>query len=128
MATISLQRATVKTIFASANDELKALIKSEVPDIDTLDGWVLSDIPSGATNELCSDLGVDPVGDTQLIEVVQKTASGDEAGHGFYLHRRGGSVTWYAAPTKKGKAVRLVPVFTGSEAEQHLLSLGYAAI
>jgi hypothetical protein len=128
MATISLQRATVKTIFASANDELKALIKSEVPDIDAKSGWVLSDISSDTTNELCSDLGVELIGETQLIEVVQKTASGDEAGHGFYLHRRGGSVTWYAAPTKKGKAVRLVPVFTGSEAEQHLIDLGYAAI
>ena len=128
MATISLSRQALKTIFASANDDIKAFIQSHVPDIDKLTGWVINDIPTGVVNDFCSELGLDQYGDTDLIEVIQKTASGDEAKHGFYLHRQGGNVTWYAAPTKKGKATRVVPVYTGSEAEQHLQSLGYNAI
>lgn len=129
MSQVTLTRDTLKAMYnADQNGDVQSLILNAVPDLLNKDGFVLNDIDHTDLHLFTETLGVDRYNDTDLIEVVNATASGDEAGKGFYLHRQGGQVTWYAAPTKKGKAVRLVPVYTGTEAEQHLIDLGYTAL
>ena len=131
MSQVTLTRDTLKAMYnADQNGDVQSLILNAVPDLLNKDGFVLNDISTGIVAAFVEgiDALTDSVTDTSLIEVLNKTASGDEAGKGFYLHRVGGHVTWYAAPTKKGKAVRLVPVYTNSEAEQHLIDLGYSAL
>jgi hypothetical protein len=129
MSQVTLTRDTLKAMYnADQNGDVQSLILNAVPDLLNKDGFVLNDISTGAVADFVESLDVSKYNDTDLIEVVNRTASGDEAGKGFYLHRQGGDVTWYAAPTKKGKAVRLVPVYTGTEAEQHLIDLGYTAL
>lgn len=131
MSQVTLTRDTLKAMYnADQNGDVQSLILSAVPDLLNKDGFVLNYIGTGALAEFVETLNIptDSVTGTELIEVLNKTASGDEAGKGFYLHRVGGLVTWYAAPTKKGKAVRLVPVYTNSEAEKHLIELGYTAL
>lgn len=129
MSQVTLTRDTLKAMYnADQNGDVQSLILNAVPDLLNKDGFVLNDISTGAVADFVESLDVSKYNDTDLIEVVNRTASGDEAGKGFYLHRQGGNVTWYASPTKKGKAVRLVPVYTGTEAEQHLIDLGYSAL
>lgn len=129
MSQVTLTRDTLKAMYnADQNGDVQSLILNAVPDLLNKDGFVLNSIDNEKLADFVNDLGVDSYNDTDLIEVVNKTASGDEACKGFYLHRQGGKVTWYASPTKKGKAVRLVPVYTGTEAEQHLIDLGYSAL
>ena len=129
MSQVTLTRDTLKAMYnADQNGDVQSLILNAVPDLLNKDGFVLNDISTGAVADFVESLDVSKYNDTDLIEVVNRTASGDEAGKGFYLHKQGGDVTWYAAPTKKGKAVRLVPVYTGTEAEQHLIDLGYSAL
>lgn len=131
MSQVTLTRDTLKAMYnADQNGDVQSIILNAVPDLLNKDGFVFNNISTGALAEFVDDLNVptDIASNTDIIEVVSRTASGDEAGKGFYLHRQGGNVTWYAAPTKKGKAVRLVPVYTGSEAEQHLIDLGYSAL
>lgn len=128
MSQVTLTRDTLKAMYnADQNGDVQSLILSAVPDLLNKDGFVLN-IHDSVMENFVSDLDVPQYNDTSIIEVINRTASGDESGKGFYLHRQGGNVTWYASPTKKGKAVRLVPVYTGSEAEQHLIDLGYAAL
>lgn len=129
MSQVTLTRDTLKAMYnADQNGDVQSIILSAVPDLLVKQGFVFNDISTGALAEFVETLNVPQQNDADIIEVVNATASGDEAGHGLYLHRQGGNVTWYAAPTKKGKAVRLVPVYTGSEAEQHLIELGYSAL
>jgi hypothetical protein len=129
MSQVTLTRDTLKAMYnADQNGDVQSLILNAVPDLLNKDGFVLNDISTGAVADFVESLDVSKYNDTDLIEVVNRTASGDEAGKGFYLHKQGGNVTWYASPTKKGKAVRLVPVYTGTEAEQHLIDLGYSAL
>lgn len=129
MSQVSIDRQTLRAMYdADQNGDVQTIILNAVPDLLTKQGWVLNDIDSTDVHLLNETLGVPKYNDTELIEVLNNTASGDEGGHGFYLHRQGGNVTWYASPTKKGKAVRLVPVYTGSDAEQHLIDLGYTAL
>lgn len=129
MSQVTLTRDTLKAMYnADATGDVQNIILSAVPDLLQKQGFVLNDIDYTDLHLFTETLGVDRYNDTDLIEVLNNTASGDEGGKGFYLHRQGGNVTWYASPTKKGKAVRLVPVYTGSEAEQHLIDLGYAAL
>lgn len=128
MSQVTLTRDTLKAMYnADQNGDVQSLILSAVPDLLNKDGFVLN-IHDSVMENFVSDLDVPQYNDTSIIEVINRTASGDESGKGFYLHRQGGNVTWYASPTKKGKAVRLVPVYTGSEAEQHLIDLGYTAL
>jgi hypothetical protein len=129
MSQVTLTRDTLKAMYnADATGDVQNIILSAVPDLMQKQGFVLDYVGTGALSEFVETLNTPTHNDTELIEVLNNTASGDEAGKGFYLHRQGGNVTWYASPTKKGKAVRLVPVYTGSEAEQHLIDLGYAAL
>lgn len=129
MSQVTLTRDTLKAMYnADQNGDVQSIILNAVPDLLNKDGFVLNDISTGAVADFVESLDVSKYNDTDLIEVVNRTASGDEAGKGFYLHKQGGNVTWYASPTKKGKAVRLVPVYTGTEAEQHLIDLGYTAL
>jgi len=129
MSQVTLTRDTLKAMYnADQNGDVQSLILNAVPDLLNKDGFVLGAIGTGALAEFVETLNAPTYNDTELIEVLNNTASGDEAGKGFYLHRQGGNVTWYASPTKKGKAVRLVPVYTGSDAEQHLIDLGYTAL
>jgi hypothetical protein len=119
----------LKAIYDNGNDAVKDYVLSAAPDLlaTSTDGFVL-DIDSGSLSRFIDTLNVSDYNDTRLIEVINNTASGNEAGRGFYLHKQGDNVQWYAAPTKKGKAVRLVPVFAGSDAEQHLIDLGYTQL
>jgi hypothetical protein len=119
----------LKAIYDNGNDAVKDYVLSVAPDLlaTSIDGFVLN-IDSGSLSRFVETLDVSEYNDTRLIEVVNNTASGNEAGHGFYLHKQGGMVNWYTAPTKKGKAVRLVPVFAGSNAEAHLVGLGYTQL
>lgn len=127
MSQVTLTRDTLKSMYnADQNGDVQALILAAVPDLLNKTGFVFDYIDSADLSLVVEN--VPKHNDTDIIEVVHATASGDEAGKGFYLHRQGGNVTWYASPTKKGKAVRLVPVYTGSEAEQHLIELGYTAL
>ena len=129
MSQVSIDRQTLRAMYdADQNGDVQTIILNAVPDLLSKQGWVLNDIDKTDLHLLNKMLGVPSYNDTELIEVLNNTASGDEAGKGFYLHRQGGNVTWYASPTKKGKAVRLVPVYTGSDAEQHLIDLGYTAL
>jgi hypothetical protein len=129
MSQVTLTRDTLKAMYnADATGDVQNIILSAVPDLMQKQGFVLDYVGTGALSEFVETLNTPTHNDTELIEVLNNTASGDEAGKGFYLHRQGGNVTWYASPTKTGKAVRLVPVYTGSEAEQHLIDLGYAAL
>ena len=129
MSQVSIDRQTLRAMYdADQNGDVQTIILNAVPDLLSKQGWVLNDIDKTDLHLLNETLGVPSYNDTELIEVLNNTASGDEAGKGFYLHRQGGNVTWYASPTKKGKAVRLVPVYTGSDAEQHLIDLGYTAL
>ena len=129
MSQVTLTRDTLKAMYnADATGDVQNIILSAVPDLLHKQGFVLSNIDYTDLHLFTETLGVDNYNDTNLIEVLNNTASGDESGKGFYLHRQGGNVTWYASPTKKGKAVRLVPVYTGSDAEQHLIDLGYTAL
>jgi hypothetical protein len=125
----TISNDTLKAIYDNGNDAVKDYILSAVPDLlaTSTDGFVLN-IDSDSLSRFVDTLDVSDYNDTRLIEVVNNTASGAESGHGFYLHRQGDSVQWYAAPTKKGKAVRLVPVFAGSDAERHLIDLGYTQL
>jgi hypothetical protein len=128
MSQVTLTRETLKAMYnADQNGDVQNIILNAVPDLLTKQGFVLN-LDSSALSDYVDTLDVSDYNDTRLIEVVHSTASGDEAGHGFYLHKQGGNVVWYASPTKKGKAVRLVPVFANSEAEQHLVDLGYTAL
>jgi 3-hydroxyacyl-CoA dehydrogenase len=128
MSQVTLTRDTLKSIFkANTTGEVQEILLNAVSDLMDRQGFVLN-IHDSVMENFVSDLDVPQYNDTSLIEVINRTASGDESGKGFYLHRQGGNVTWYASPTKKGKAVRLVPVYTGSEAEQHLIDLGYTAL
>lgn len=118
---------------ANVNDEVKGILLGEVPDLFDVHGWMIQTGDKGdIIRQLSATIGEPPpsVGkkDTHLVEPLIKTASGDESGKGLYLHRRGGDVTWYVSPTKKNKAIRLVPVVTGSEAAQTLQSYGYTAL
>ena len=115
-----VDEATQQTILDLQPDLLAA------PRVDN--GWVLSSIDNEKLADFVDDLGVDSYNDTRLIEIINNTASGDESCKGFYLHRQGGNVAWYTSPTKKGKAVRLVPVYVGTDAEQHLIDLGYTQL
>ena len=129
MSQVTLTRDTLKAMYnADVTGDVQNIILDAVPDLLERKGWVLNAIYSADLNLFVQTLGVNKHNDTDLIEVLNNTASGEEAGKGFYLHRQGGNVTWYASPTKKGKAVRLVPVYTGSDAEQHLIELGYTAL
>lgn len=129
MSQVTLTRDTLKAMYnADQNGDVQSLILSAVPDLMDRQGFVLSAISHMQLHLFNETLGVDKYNDTELIEVINNTASGDESGKGFYLHRQGGNVTWYASPTKKGKAVRLVPVYTNSEAAEHLIDLGYTAL
>jgi len=129
MSQVTLTRDTLKAMYnADQNGDVQSIILNAVPDLLNKDGFVLNDISTGAVADFVESLDVSKYNDTDLIEVVNRTASGDEAGKGFYLHKQGGDVTWYTSPTKKGKASRLVPVYTGTEAEQHLIDLGYTAL
>jgi hypothetical protein len=125
----TISNDTLKAIYDNGNDAVKDYVLSVAPDLlaTSIDGFVLN-IDSGSLSRFVDTLDVSDYNDTRLIEVVNNTASGNEAGHGFYLHRQGDSVQWYTAPTKKGKAVRLVPVFAGTDAEQHLVDLGYTQL
>jgi hypothetical protein len=128
MSQVTLTRETLKAMYnADATGDVQNIILDAVPDLLQKQGFVLN-LDSSALSDYVDTLDVSDYNDTRLIEVVHSTASGDEAGHGFYLHKQGGNVVWYASPTKKGKAVRLVPVFANSEAEQHLVDLGYTAL
>ena len=128
MSQVTLTRDTLKAMYnADATGDVQNIILSAVPDLMDRQGFVLN-IHDSVMENFVSDLDVPQYNDTSIIEVINRTASGDESGKGFYLHRQGGNVTWYASPTKKGKAVRLVPVYTGSDAEQHLIDLGYTAL
>ncbi len=125
MSQVTLDRSTLKAMYnADQNGDVQSIILNAVPDLLSKQGFVL-DIDSGSLSQFVDTLDISDCNDTRLIEVVNRTASGDEAGKGFYLHKQGGDVVWYASPTKKGKAVRLVPVFANSEAEHHLVDLGY---
>jgi hypothetical protein len=119
----------LKAIYDNGNDAVKDYVLSVAPELlaTSIDGFVLN-IDPDSLSRFVETLDVSEYNDTQLIEVINNTASGAEAGHGFYLHRQGDSVQWYTAPTKKGKAVRLVPVFAGTDAEQHLVDLGYTQL
>lgn len=125
----TISNEKLKAIYDNGNDAVKDYVLSVAPDLlaTSIDGFVLN-IDSGSLSRFVDTLDVSDYNDTRLIEVVNNTASGAEAGHGFYLHRQGDSVQWYTAPTKKGKAVRLVPVFAGSNAEAHLVGLGYTQL
>ena len=125
----TISNDTLKAIYDNGNDAVKDYVLSVAPDLlaTSTDGFVLN-IDSDSLSDFVDTLDVSDYNDTRLIEVVNNTASGNEAGHGFYLHRQGDSVQWYTAPTKKGKAVRLVPVFAGTDAEQHLVDLGYTKL
>jgi hypothetical protein len=128
MSQVTLDRNTLKAMYnADQNGDVQSLILGAVPDLLEKQGFVLN-VDYDSLSRFVDTLNVDDYNDTRLIEVVHSTASGDEAGHGFYLHKQGGNVVWYASPTKKGKAVRLVPVFVNSEAEQHLVDLGYVPL
>lgn len=128
MSQVTLDRSTLKAMYnADATGDVQNIILNAVPDLLSKQGFVLN-MDSSALSDYVDTLGVYDYNNTSIIEVLNATASGDEAGHGFYLHKQGGKVVWYASPTKKGKAVRLVPVFANSEAEQHLIDLGYTAL
>jgi hypothetical protein len=128
MSQVTLTRETLKAMYnADQNGDVQSIILGAVPDLLSKQGFVLN-LDSDELSDYVGTLGVDDYNNTSIIEVVNSTASGDEAGHGFYLHKQGGNVVWYASPTKKGKAVRLVPVFANSDAEQHLIDLGYTAL
>jgi len=125
MSQVTLTRDTLKAMYnADQNGDVQSIILEAVPDLLQKQGFVLN-LDYSELHDYVDTLGVPDYCDTRIIEVVHTTASGDEAGHGFSLHKQGGNVVWYASPTKKGKAVRLVPVFANSEAEQHLIDLGY---
>ena len=125
MSQVTLTRDTLKEMYnADQNGDVQSIILGAVPDLLSKQGFVI-DIDSDSLSTFVDTLDNSDCNDTRLIEVIQKTASGNEAGKGFYLHKQGGDVVWYASPTKKGKAVRLVPVFANSEAEHHLVDLGY---
>lgn len=132
MSQTTISNDVLKTIFNQVDSDTQQIILDlnptllDTPRVDS--GWVLSNINPDHVSDFMYNLNVDRYNDTDLVEVVNNTASGDESGHGFYLHRQGGTVAWYASPTKKGKAVRLVPVYTGSNAEQHLIDLGYTQL
>ena len=129
MSQVTLTRDTLKAMYnADQNGDVQSIILNAVPDLLSKQGFVLGAIGTGALAEFVETLNAPTYNDTRLIEVINRTASGDEAGKGFYLHKQGGDVTWYTSPTKKGKASRLVPVYTGTEAEQHLIDLGYTAL
>jgi hypothetical protein len=129
MSQTTISNDLLKAIYDNGNDAVKDYVLSAVPDLlaTSIDGFVL-DIDSDSLSRFIDTLDVSDYNDTRLIEVIQKTASGAEAGHGFYLHRQDGGVQWFASPTKKQKAVRIVPVFAGSDAERHLIDLGYTQL
>jgi hypothetical protein len=129
MSQTTISTAKLKAIYDNGNDAVKNHVLSIAPDLlDTsTDGFVIN-VDSKSLSTFVDTLDVSDYNDTRLIEVINNTASGNEAGHGFYLHKQGDSVQWYAAPTKKGKAVRIVPVFAGSDAEAHLVGLGYTQL
>jgi hypothetical protein len=129
MSQTTISNDTLKAIYDNGNDTVKNYVLSIAPDLlaTSIDGFVLN-IDSDSLSTFVETLDVSDYNDTRLIEVIQKTASGAEAGHGFYLHRQDGGVQWFASPTKKQKAVRIVPVFAGSDAERHLIDLGYTQL
>jgi hypothetical protein len=129
MSQTTISNDLLKAIYDNGNDAVKDYVLSAVPDLlaTSIDGFVL-DIDEVSLSQFVDTFGVSDYNDTRLIEVINNTASGKEGGRGFYLHRQGDSVQWYTAPTKKGKAVRLVPVFAGTDAEQHLVDLGYTQL
>ena len=135
MATVEISKSLLKKAHSAANDSVKSQIEAQVPDLFDGDGWLLDVTDEGlqqTIRAISEDISDPPphVGpqSTRLIEPLLKTGYGDENGHGLYLHRRGGDVAWYAKPTKKGKAVCLVPVEVGSAAEDELIDLGYTKL
>lgn len=132
MSQTTISTDLLKQIYNQVDEATQQTILDLQPDLLATprveNGWVLSSIDNEKLADFVDDLGVDSYHDTRLIEVINNTASGDEAGKGLYLHRQGGNVAWYTSPTKKGKAVRLVPVYVGTDAEQHLIDLGYTQL
>jgi hypothetical protein len=129
MSQTTISNDLLKAIYDNGNDAVKDYVLNAAPDLlaTSTDGFVLN-VDSDSLSRFIDTLDVSDYNDTRLIEVINNTASGNEAGHGFYLHKQGGTVNWFAAPTKQGKAVRLVPVFAGSDAEAHLVGLGYTQL
>ena len=129
MSQTTISNDLLKAIYDNGNDAVKDYVLSAVPDLlaTSIDGFVL-DIDEVSLSQFVDTFGVPDYNDTRLIEVINNTASGKEGGRGFYLHRQDGGVQWFASPTKKQKAVRLVPVFAGSNAERHLIDLGYTQL
>jgi hypothetical protein len=132
MSQTTISTDLLKQIYNQVDADTQQTILNLQPDLLATprveSGWVLPNISEDRLADFVRSLGVDSCNDTRLIEVIRMTASGDEAGKGLYLHRQGGDVAWYTANTKKGKAVRLVPVYIGSQAEQHLIELGYTQL
>jgi hypothetical protein len=138
MSQTTISTDLLKAIYNQVDETTQQTILDLQPDLLAAprvdNGWVFPSLNSDRFNAVCQladfvdSLGVDSYHDTRLIEVINNTASGDEAGKGLYLHRQGGNVAWYTSPTKKGKAVRLVPVYVGTDAEQHLIDLGYTQL
>lgn len=135
MAKVEISKSLLKKAHNAANESVQQAIEAQVPDLFDGDGWML-DVTDEATQKAIRGISediTDPpphVGpqSTRLIEPLLKLGYGEENGHGLYLHRRGGDVAWYAKPTKKGKAVCLVPVESGSVAEDELIDLGYTKL
>ena len=132
MSQTTISTDLLKAIYNQVDETTQQTILDLQPDLLAAprvdNGWVLPNISEDRLADFVDSLGVDSYHDTRLIEVINNTASGDEAGKGLYLHRQGGNVAWYTSPTKKGKAVRLVPVYVGTDAEQHLIDLGYTQL
>jgi hypothetical protein len=129
MSQTTISNDLLLAIFNNGNDAVKDYVLSAAPDLlaTSIDGFVL-DIDEVSLSQFVDTFGVPDYNDTRLIEVINNTASGKEGGRGFYLHRQGDNVRWYYSPTKKDKAIRLVPVFAGSNAEKHLIDLGYTKL
>lgn len=135
MAKVEISKSLLKKAHMTANSDVKGMIETAVPDLFDNDGWLVdvtdTDI-AASVRQLSENISEPPpaVGpqQTRLIEPLLKLGRGDENGHGLYLHRRGGDVSWYIQPTKRDKALCLVPVETGSEAASILEDLGYTLL
>lgn len=135
MTQVEISKSLLKKAYNEVSSDLQDMIDNQVPDLFDNDGWLIDvtdeDVAANI-RELSEGISEPPpsVGaqDTRLIEPMLKLGRGEENGHGLYLHRRGGYVSWCKHTTKKNKAVLLVPVKTGSKAEQILIDLGYTKI
>lgn len=132
MSQTTISTDLLKQIYNQVDADTQQTILDLQPDLLATprveSGWVLPNISEDRLADFVDSLGVHDLNGTRLIEVIKKTASGSEIGKGFYLHKRNDDVAWYTSPTKKGKAVRLVPVYVGTDAEQHLIDLGYTQL